>query len=68
MPLYYWFLGRGISKNEFVSHHLMSRVILETVNVNILSKSFDTENNMVNDSIKQAWKQKDLELNLGPRC
>ena len=42
----------------------MSKVILETVNVNIFSKSFDRENNMVNDSIKQAWRQKYLELNL----
>ena len=65
MPLYYLFLGRENNKNEFVSHHLMSRAILKTVNVNIFSKSFDREKNMVNDGIKQAWKQKDLERNLG---
>lgn len=32
--MYYWFLGRENNTNEFVSHHLMSRAILEIVNVN----------------------------------
>ena len=34
-------------QQEYVSYHLMSKVILETVNVNIFSKSFDRENKTV---------------------
>lgn len=51
-------------QHECVSHQLMAKVILETVNVNIFSESFDRGNKTVKEDIEQAWRQKDLELNL----
>lgn len=53
-----------LKQQEWVSHHIMSIVILETMNVDVFSTSFDREDKVVKEGNQQAWRHKDFELTL----